>query len=192
MRPAYWVPPIVWMAVMFWLSTDAGSAEHTSWILLPLLRRLLPWATPGELDAVHLLVRKSGHLSEYALLAALWFRAFRRGRGLSPRASAWVALALSLGWAFLEEWHQATLLTRTPSAADVALDGLGALAALAAARLGWRAAVDAATGALLWLALVGGAAAIALNVWAGVPGRALWLTTPLAALVLLVRRHIRS
>src|SRR5712691_7353535 len=79
MRPAHWLPPVAWMAVTFWVSTDSGSGEHTSRILLPLLRWLLPWATPEALDAAHLLLRKSAHVTEYAILAALWFRAFRRG-----------------------------------------------------------------------------------------------------------------
>jgi VanZ family protein len=191
MRPGYWLPPVVWMAVIFWLSSDTGSAAETSPILLPLLRWLLPWATPGELDALHGLARKGAHVVEYTVLAALWFRALARGRGLGPRASAWLALLLSLGWAGLDELHQSFLLSRTGSAMDVVLDGAAALAALMVARAGWRAAADAATGALLWIALAGGAVALAVNAWAGVPSGALWLTTPLAALGLLARRRLR-
>src|SRR6184192_2000697 len=84
MRPAHWLPPVLWMGVIMLLSTDTGSAAHTSELLLPLLHWLLPWASPGDLAAIHGLVRKGAHLSEYAILAALWYRAFTRGRRLTP------------------------------------------------------------------------------------------------------------
>src|SRR5262245_45282128 len=69
----YWLPPLAWMALIWGLSTDAGSAEHTSRFLLPLLKWLLPWASPGQIELAHGLVRKCGHVAEYAVLAALWF-----------------------------------------------------------------------------------------------------------------------
>src|SRR4030065_129659 len=67
-------------------------------------------------------------------------RASRRGRGLGPRASAWLALGVGLAWAFLDEWHQSALLARTGSALDVLLDATGAVAALGGGGLGGRAA----------------------------------------------------
>ena len=187
MAPAYWLPPVVWMAVIFGLSSDTASAEQTSRFLPPLLRWLLPWATSGQLDLLHAAARKSGHLVEYAVLAALWFRAFARGRGLAPRAASWLALAIAVVWAFVDEGHQSMLLSRNGSALDVGIDAGGAVLALAAARRGWRAALDRAAVALLWIACVGGGAALAVNVWAGVPSGALWATAPAAALLLVIR-----
>ncbi|MBI2014026.1 MAG: VanZ family protein [Candidatus Rokubacteria bacterium] len=187
MAPAYWLPPVVWMAVIFGLSSDTASAEQTSRFLLPLVHWLLPWATSAQLDLLHAAARKSGHLVEYAVLAALWFRAFARGRGLAPRAASWLALAIAVVWAFVDEGHQSTLLSRNGSALDVGIDAGGAVLALAAARRGWRAALDRAAGALLWIACVGGGAALAVNVWAGVPSGALWATAPAAALLLVIR-----
>ncbi len=191
MRAAVWMPPAAWMAVIAWLSSDAGSAEITAGLLLPLLRWIAPWATPGQLDALHGIVRKGAHLAAYGVLAALWYRTFRAGHGMGARPSAWAALAISLGWAFLDEWRQATLPTRTASAGDVALDGAGATLALTLARAGWRATADRATGALLWIGAAGGALALAADAWAGVGAGALWVTTPLAAVGLLFRRRAR-
>src|SRR5438034_7630764 len=91
MRPAHWLPPVLWMGVIMLLSTDTGSAAHTSELLLPLLHWLLPWASPGDLAAIHGLVRKGAHLTEYAILAALWYRAFTRGRRLTPPTAGWLA-----------------------------------------------------------------------------------------------------
>jgi VanZ family protein len=189
MAPAYWLPPVVWMAIIFGLSSDTASAEQTSRFLLPLLRWLLPWATSGQLDLLHAAARKSGHLVEYAVLAALWFRAFAPGRGLTPRRASWLALAIAVVWAFVDEGHQSMLLSRTGSALDVGIDAGGAVLALGVAHRGWRAALDGAIAALLWLACLGGGAALAVNVWAGVPSGVLWATAPAAALLLVVRRR---
>lgn len=191
MRPAHWLPPVAWMAVMFWISTDSGSREHTSRILLPLLRWLLPWATPEALDAAHLLLRKSAHVAEYAILAGLWFRALRRGLNLAPPAAAWSALLISAGWAALDEWHQAFVPSRTASVTDALLDSAAAAVAVWIAVRGWRAALDGATTALLWLAAVGGAAALAVNLWVGVPSGLLWMTPPAAVALLFARTRLR-
>lgn len=191
MRAGHWLPPVVWMAVILLLSSDAGSAEHTSSVLLPILSALLPWATAAQLDAVHGLARKGGHLTEYAVLAALWFRAFAGGRGLGARAAAGSALAIAIGWAVLDELLQSWQLSRTGSAMDVVIDTTGALGALAVARAGWRPAAALVTAVLLWVAAVGGAAALGANVLAGVASGVLWLTTPAAVLGLLARRRLR-
>src|SRR5207249_3499993 len=140
MRPAHWLPPVLWMGVIMLLSTDTGSAAHTSELLLPLLHWLLPWASPGDLAAIHGLVRKGAHLTEYAILAALWYRAFTRGRRLTSPTGGWLAFGISLARATLAEWHQAFLPSRTARATDRGIDGPGAPAALIGADRCWRAA----------------------------------------------------
>src|SRR5207249_4254209 len=143
------------------------------------------------LHTVHRLLRKGAHLTEYAILAALWYRAFTRERNLSARAASWTAFAISLAWAALDEWHQSFLPSRTSSAMDVALDGAGAALALVVDWRAWRGMLDGATAILLWLAAVGGAAVIAMNAWTGVPSGTLWVTTPAAGLLLLARSRLR-
>ncbi len=165
MRLKYWLPPVLWMAVIVGFSSDAASSPHTETWLLPILRGLAPWATSAQLEALHWLVRKIAHLSEYAILAALWLRALVRGRGLSPRNAGLIALAIS----------------------DVALDTTGALVALAIAGLGWRRVADRTAATLLWTALIGGAAFLIVNALAGVPSGALWFTAPAAGFALLAR-----
>ena len=183
----YWLPPALWMAVIMVLSSDAGSAEHTAHWLVPILRLLAAGATPTQLDALHGLVRKSGHLTEYALLAALWYRAFVGARRLRPWRAAAIAFAISLVWAILDEVHQSFEPSRTASIRDVAIDSIGALLAVVVATLGWRIAVDRTTTVLLWTALIGGLAFLLLNALTGVPSGYLWLTAPLAALLLIAR-----
>jgi len=168
-------------------SSDVGSAEHTQYWLVPVLRLLAPWATPTQLDALHVLVRKAAHLTEYAVLAALWYRAFHRGRHLAPRSAATIAFLISLAWAILDEIRQSFVPSRGASAADVALDGVGALLAMLVAAFGWRVFIDRATTLLLWLALLGGTAVLILNIITGVPSGVLWLSPPIAAILLIAR-----
>ncbi len=175
------------MAVIAGLSTDIGSTEHTESWLLPLLKTLAPWATPGQIEALHWLTRRLAHLSEYAILTTLWLRAFVRGRHLTPRRAGLLALAISVALAVLDEAHQSLVPSRSASLTDVALDTTGALLALTVAHVGWRRAADRTTVTLLWTALIGGAGFLLVNAIAGVPSGALWLTAPAAALALLLR-----
>ena len=183
----YWLPPALWMAVIAVLSSDAGSAEHTAHWIVPLLRLLAPHAMPTQLDALHGIIRKAGHLTEYALLAALWYRAFVGGRRLRPWTAAAAAFAICLVWAILDEAHQSFEPSRTASIRDVAIDSIGALVAVLVATLGWRITVDRTTTVLLWTALIGGLAFLVLNTLAGVPSGYLWLAAPLAGLLLIGR-----
>ena len=183
-----WLPPVVWMALILWFSTDVGSAVHTGAWLRPLLRTLAPWATPAQIETIHGLIRKGGHVTEYAILAGLWLRALGPWRAVRPAGAALIAFAISLAWATLDETYQSFFPSRTSSATDVVIDGAGALLAVLVGHLGWRRAAEGATVFLLWVAALGGGAALGVNAMTGVPSRALWLTAPLAALVLLARR----
>jgi VanZ family protein len=122
----YWLPPLVWMALIWGLSTDVGSADNTAGLFIWIMTRLFPWATPTQIAFAHGLLRKLGHLTEYAILAALWFRALRVGRRLDPARSAWTALAISVGWALADEFHQIFVPSRTASILDVLVDATGA------------------------------------------------------------------
>jgi len=188
-RLAFWLPPLVWMAMIMWFSTSDFSAENTGSVLKPLLRWLLPGLTAPQLDAVHAVVRKSAHVTEYAVLAALWFVALTRERGLAPRRAAWLALLVAVGWAFLDELHQATEPSRTASAMDVAIDAMGALAASTIGRHGWGRALDVASAGFLWVAAAGGAVVMALDLASGVAPGVLWLTVPAAMVALVLRRR---
>src|SRR5262249_25107471 len=103
MRPGSWVPPLVWMAVIAALSTSPFGAGTTVRIIPPIVGWLLPWLSPAPLDLVHIGIRKAAHLTEYAILAGLWWRGFTRDGVLRARAAGAVALAVSVGWACVDE-----------------------------------------------------------------------------------------
>ncbi len=184
MRPGSWLPPVAWMVVILWLSSDTGSAERTGRIILPVLRFLFPGASLLQLDAMHALVRKGGHFIEYAVLTGLWLRAFVVGRGSARRPAAWRAWAIAVAWAMIDEIHQTTVGSRTGSPIDVTVDAAGALAVALPGGAGWRPTAGVLTRALLWLAAGGGLVLVAVNVWTGVGSGALWLTVPAAAITL--------
>jgi VanZ family protein len=180
------------MALIMWFSTGDFSAENTGSVLQPVLQWLLPWASSSQIATLHALVRKTAHMTEYAVLATLWFIALTRERRWSARRAAWLALLVAVGWAFLDELHQATEPSRTASIGDVGFDTAGALVASSVARLGWRRVIGTLTTALLWTAVIGGALVIAINLASGVASGVLWITVPVAAALLLVRRRWTS
>lgn len=135
----HWLPVVLWMGFIFVMSTDLGAFEHTSRIIEPLLRWLYPGISPEAVGLVHLLIRKGGHFSEYAVLALL----VRRAAGLSlPPGStglkvAGLALLVAAAYAATDELHQSFVPGRTASLVDVLIDTSGAFAALAVASL-WK------------------------------------------------------
>ncbi|PYJ10859.1 MAG: hypothetical protein DMF06_04710 [Verrucomicrobia bacterium] len=122
----YWLPVLIWLAVIFVGSTDLMSAEHTSRFIGPFLRWFLPDIADATIASVQLFVRKCAHLSEYAVLAALLCRAFRQSIG-RPWHAAFLAFFVAAASAVLDEFHQSFVASRTGTAVDVAIDCGGAL-----------------------------------------------------------------
>ena len=185
-RLVTWVPSLIWTALVLGFSSGDFSAENTGSLLGPLLVWLFPWITPSQINVIHFFVRKAAHLTEYGILALLWFRAVTYA-GLRVPTGALLALAISVASAIVDETHQAMVPSRTSSAADVLLDSIGATIALVPACLGWRWVVSATTGALLWIAVIGGLVALTLDLAVGAHGGVLWLTVPAAGALLAYR-----
>ena len=74
----YWLPAIAWMIIIFSASTDVMSSQHTSRVIGPILRWVFPGISEETVSRVQLVVRKCGHLTEYAVLAWLLWRAWRK------------------------------------------------------------------------------------------------------------------
>jgi VanZ family protein len=129
-----WLPVVLWMALMFFASTDLMSAEHTSRILTPLLRWMNPDISPAAIARAHLFLRKAAHVTEYAILTGLLFRALRGSLdGFWWRAA--MALAPALIFAPADEFHQSFVASRTASLGDVLIDYSGAIAGVIICRL---------------------------------------------------------
>jgi VanZ family protein len=130
----YWLPVLVWMALIFTASSDTHSYERSSRIIAPLLYWLFPHIASGTVDSVVFIARKCAHFTEYAVLALLLWRAFRRPQKNHPRPWNWreagMALASVALYAASDEFHQIFVPTRTPQVHDVVLDTLGGAAGL--------------------------------------------------------------
>lgn len=111
---------------MFAGSTDMMSSEHTSRFLTPLLRWLKPDISPWAIEHIHLLVRKAAHVTEYAILTGLLFRALRGVVGGFGKRAALAFLPVLI-FAPLDEFHQSFVPSRTSSAGDVLIDYSGAV-----------------------------------------------------------------
>jgi VanZ family protein len=119
------------MVLIFIGSSDALSAEHTSRFIVPFLRWLDPHISFATIAAVHLAVRKLGHFTEYAILAALLWRGLRGTfMQLTGRSVALITLLVTALFAASDEFHQSFVPTRTPALHDVMIDCIGALFAI--------------------------------------------------------------
>jgi VanZ family protein len=127
-----WLPVVVWLAFVFFMSTAAFSADNTFSVVETLLRLLCPWLGPRQIVSIHAVIRKGAHVFEYFVLGLLLVRAFRGSGASRGRKWLWPALAVSgiVLWALGDEFHQSFVATRTASLMDVAIDTAGGMLAL--------------------------------------------------------------
>lgn len=94
-----WLPVLIWMGVIFGLST-------------------IPSTSVSGVSLFDFLFKKSAHLTEYAILYILLLRATSRN---------WIACAIIvIVYAASDEWHQSFTLGRGPSVNDIGFDAIGA------------------------------------------------------------------
>ena len=99
-----WLPPLVWMGVIFFVS-----AQPT-----------VP-SVPGRWDLV---VKKAMHVIAYGTLTYLYLRALRGGDA-GGWVSRGVSAALAVAYAFTDEYHQTFVPGRNGTLVDVGIDGVG-------------------------------------------------------------------
>ena len=117
------VPPLLAMGMIFFLSAQTSDPVDRAW-----------W---------DVLLRKLAHFTEYAVLTGLWWRALR---GLGARFPLAIAMAISLGYAATDEFHQTFVDGRKGTPVDVLIDSAGiAIAATTIAVLRLRPPADPGT-----------------------------------------------
>jgi len=120
-----WLAVAACIGVILLFSSDEFSAGSTSRILGPILRWLFPDLGSNTLLALHLWVRKSAHLTEYAVLGLLAFRALRLSLAISLPRTALLGLVVVLAVSATDEFRQSFLASRTGSIVDVGIDLVG-------------------------------------------------------------------
>lgn len=99
-----WLPVFIWCAVIYYFSS------------MPELKSSLP----SQWD---LILRKIAHITEYAILTILFFRA--AAQNLSFRKSIAYSVIFSITYALTDEYHQLFVFGRFGSLKDVVIDSLG-------------------------------------------------------------------
>jgi VanZ family protein len=126
----YWLPPLIWMAIIF-PSNDYLSSESTSYFIVPLLHWLLPHAGQSTIDMLHIAVRKFAHFVNYAFLSVLLYRAFRADNKKVWRPEWFVyAGIIAVAYGSLDEYMQTFMPSRTGSFYDWVIDSSGVFLAL--------------------------------------------------------------
>lgn len=113
---------------------------------MPVLDIFMPWADEGQIEAAHAVVRKAAHVTEYAILAVLTFRALSSPLRSPVQIAIWT-VALCAMYAATDEFHQTFVASRTGAVSDVFLDTAGAslgaaLGSLLARPFGWPLSSD--------------------------------------------------
>ena len=126
----YWLPVVAWVGLISLFSTDIFHAGLTYRVLRAVLLFFAPGLDPQTIHLVHTVIRKLAHVSEYFVLTFLLYRAFRQ-EASTDRHGRWalLSLAVAVGMAALDEFHQRFEPHRTGSILDVGIDGLGVLIA---------------------------------------------------------------
>ncbi len=108
-RAGLWLPPLVLMAAIFFLSAQPNLSSG--------------------LGLIDLVGRKLVHMAEFGLLCFLWWRPLRTA--LEARRALAAAAAIAILYAASDELHQSFIEGRSGSPADVLIDTVGvALAAV--------------------------------------------------------------
>jgi VanZ family protein len=126
-KARYWLPAALWTCVILLASSDFFSGAQTAGWLQPLISTIVGHSLPAaQFERIHFLVRKSAHLTEYAILGALLFRAVRGERQQWSLRWSTAAVVLAAVVASADEWHQTFIPSRTGALSDVVLDTVGA------------------------------------------------------------------
>ncbi|HUS70635.1 MAG TPA: VanZ family protein [Anaerolineae bacterium] len=110
-RAVRWLPVLLWMAVIFYLSAQPDLPHHPEAV-------------------VDVIVKKLGHVAEYGILAALSLWALGGASSSIPRSHFLCAFALTALYAVSDELHQRFVPGRGPRPLDVGFDVVGAALAL--------------------------------------------------------------
>jgi len=102
----YWFPTLCFMAFIFFLSSLSGSSLSNF----------------GSFDVF---VKKGGHITEYAILSILLFRAFQSL--FAARKALILSAFVAVLYAVSDEYHQTFIPLREGTIRDVFIDSIGVL-----------------------------------------------------------------
>lgn len=126
-----YAPLLIWIAVIFFLSSGQGSMTQTSLFIRPFLEFLFPETPESTITIYHGYIRKFAHFAEYSALGFLASRAFfYSSRVVIKKYWFFFALGFVIFVASFDEANQAFNPARTASAWDTLLDITGGATAI--------------------------------------------------------------
>lgn len=121
----------LWLLIMFSLSTSIGGADNTEYVLEASLRKLsmvLPLNVSSyTVGFLNVILRKSAHFTEYAILMGLGYWLSTRSLHLKSIPGLLVTLTFVVILALSDEFHQSFVPGRTPLFTDALIDTSGAV-----------------------------------------------------------------
>ena len=123
-----YLPLILWISGIFYLSSNKGSITNTSRFLSPIFKIIFPDEESNILKTYHLYLRKLCHFLGYGVLA--WFAILVFYHSSVPfLAKFWYifSFAVVIVIASADEFKQSFYANRVGSFSDVMLDGTGGL-----------------------------------------------------------------
>ena len=127
-----YAPIVLWLVVIFFLSSPAGAMPETSRIIGPLLQFFFPDMPSETRQIIHGYVRKIAHFTEYAILAFLAVRALSLSSSVFlQKWRYFLAFVFVAVIASLDEFNQSFEASRTGALTDVLLDISGGAAMIA-------------------------------------------------------------
>jgi len=132
---------VLWMGFIFYKSAEPYQEQDirpmlAEWIPQSVVDQWMPhieftydgglvtWKEPY--DFIEFIIRKGGHIAEYALLTLLWIKTLRATKRFRSFAIP-LGAVLSVLYAASDEWHQSFVEGRTGHAIDVGMDSVGVL-----------------------------------------------------------------
>ena len=130
----YWLPVVLWALLIFSASGDKKSVQHSSRIIEPLVRWLIPDISDEAVHTTVLVVRKCAHVTEFAIFTLLLWRAARGAIWKETVGWSWKAVLFAATSAVLfatsDEIHQCFVPGRQGAVMDVLIDSAGATGGL--------------------------------------------------------------
>lgn len=109
----FWLPALVWMGVIFYLSSKTRLKVSDEFSL-------------------NFIFFKTLHVIEYCVLTLSYFFALnnlQKSSSKNDKSTFWLAAFLTLVYASTDEWHQDFVPTREGTPRDILIDAIGVLVA---------------------------------------------------------------
>jgi len=135
-----WFMVVIWAGLIFYLSTSGFGIGFTEWLLLQILSLLHAAVSPRTFEVLHHLMRKTAHMTEYAVFCLLLYAAFLDAEDFEwhPRLALRSVIIAGI-YSLTDEYHQSFVPGRTPSIIDCGIDTVGAaLSTLIVLAWSWR------------------------------------------------------